>query len=284
MTSKERLKAIAEWVLPPRVQSVLEENVLWRVTRTPTIAAELKRNRALRHIHQGKRAFILCNGPSINAEDLTPLAGEICFSVSNFYKHQLYPHIHPAYHCVPNVLPPHTEEGTEQWFQEMHAEIGPAKLFLGTRQLPLVRRAGLFPGRALHFLHMSGSLTPTAAGIDISRGVARVISVPIMTLMIALYMGFDRIYLLGTDHSSLFTGEYHYFFDRSRMVLKDPYTNDDGRNNYALLLEFTLHLQLWKQYEALHQIARQRGVRITNLAQGSYLDVFPRGELKQVLA
>jgi len=122
------------------------------------------------------------------------------------------------------------------------------------------------------------------SNIAIDRGMAQVASVPIMTIALALYMGFRRIYLLGTDHAALFTGEYHYFFDRSRTVLKDTYAHQDGKRNYDLMLDLTVNLHLWRQYAALRAIAEARGAEIVNLAKGSYLDVFPRASLAEIVA
>lgn len=270
-------------MLPPRIQEELGNRLLWRATLRPEMRKHLARNRRFRGIHAGKRCFILCNGPSVNAEELAPLAHEICFSVSNFYKHPLYEQLRPRYHCVPSVLPPHTDEEITAWFQEMHRATLEATVFLGSRQASLVQRQHLFPDRDVAFVHMDAGHLPTPSNIDISKGVVRVQSVPIMCLAIALYMGFREIYLLGTDHSSIWTGEYHYCFDRKDLVLKDPFIDGNGRNNYDLILEFQVHLRLWEQYRALRQIADSRGVQIVNLAQGSRLDVFPKGFLAEVL-
>ena len=277
------LKEIANWVLPPRIQEEVGNRLLWRATLRAEVRKHLAKNRRFRGIHAGKRCFILCNGPSVNAENLAPLAREICFSVSNFYKHPLYEQVRPRYHCVPSVLPPHTDEEITAWFQEMHQATLEATVFLSSRQAPLIRRQHLFPARDVTFVHMGAGFIPNPRNIDISRGVVRVQSVPIMCLVIALYMGFGEIYLLGTDHCSLWTGEYNYSFERKDLVLKDPYTDGNGRNNYSLTLEFQTHLRLWEQYQALHEIAAGRGVRIVNLAQESRLDVFPRGSLAEVL-
>jgi hypothetical protein len=166
----------------------------------------------------------------------------------------------------------------------MHQGTLDATVFLGSSQEPLVRRANLFPGRDVTFVHMDAGLIPNTRNIDISRGVVRVQSVSIMCLAIALYMGFREIYLLGTDHSSLWTGEYQYCFERQNLVLKDPSIDGNGCVNHGLLPELQSHLHLWEQYQAMREIAGARGVRIVNLAQGSRLDVFPKGLLADVLA
>ena len=47
----------------------------------------LQKNRMLRDLHAGKRCFIVGNGPSIKAQDLTPLRDEVTIVVSSFFRH-----------------------------------------------------------------------------------------------------------------------------------------------------------------------------------------------------
>jgi len=49
--------------------------------------ALLQHNSALKNSALGKDAFILATGPSLKGVDLSFLAGQDCFSVSNFFLH-----------------------------------------------------------------------------------------------------------------------------------------------------------------------------------------------------
>src|SRR6266699_6320133 len=97
-------------------------------------------NAALRSRHEGARGFVLCNGPSVAQQNLRPLADEIVFSVSSGYLHPDYDRIKPRYHCVPQITYGRlTEQDVVGWFEEMHARIGNAELFLSATEEPLVR-------------------------------------------------------------------------------------------------------------------------------------------------
>jgi len=104
-----------------------------------------------------------------------------------------------------------------------------------------------------------------------------------MTLLIALYMGFTKIYLLGVDHDYLRTGQYQYFFERKEMVLNDACVSSDGRLLFTRMNNFIYSTRLWKQYILTNKVAKEKGVEIINLSQGSYLDVFPFDDLAAVL-
>jgi hypothetical protein len=58
----------------------------------------IQKNRLLKGMGKGKRAFLLAAGSSINQKNLKPLAGEDCFSISNFYLHNDIQTINPAFH------------------------------------------------------------------------------------------------------------------------------------------------------------------------------------------
>lgn len=243
----------------------------------------LPENSALKDIHKGERCFILCNGPSIKSEDLSPLAGEITMSVSNFYKHPLYSIIHPAYHCVPDMFSPFTDRDASQWFHEMHSKTGNSTLFLGARQKNVVIEENLFPERKVHYLRMELPMPSEPKEVfDLAWLIPGVQSVSIMCLMVCLYMGFKKIYLLGVDHDTLWTNKYEYFFNRKEALIQD--VNQDARGNYTYsrssILEATYHL--WQQYIGIRSIARANNVDIINLSQNSYLDLFEFDCLSQI--
>lgn len=286
----------SRWLLPPGIKEVffalppgfrdLATQML-RIVRQPSAITKppfLHENARFKNVHAGKRCFVLCTGPSISKENLKPLANEICFSVSNFYKHSDFTVIKPRYHCVPNVLPPHSDETITRWFTEMNEHTLQAALFLGERQKSLIRKQRLFAGRDVSFLCMeSQNPIEDASQIDPTRQMPSPWSSPILCISIAVYMGFREIYLLGTDHDWLFKGKYDYFFDRESCVLKDPAVDDKGRLKH-IVADLEATLGLWKQYIGLRAIAESKNVKIVNLAQGSFLNVFPFGSLAEVLS
>lgn len=242
-------------------------------------------NLPLKNRHLGQRAFVLCNGTSISQENLLPLRGEICFSVSNFYKHPEFSQIQPSYHFVPNVFPPQTDEDTAKWFQEMGEQTMGCTYLLGARQRKLVSDFDLFPGAQKFFLQMdlpSDSLSGMPE-VDLCQPVAGVQSVTIMCLMAAMYMGFKEVYLLGVDHDALFKGRYDYFFDRQLQLLEDPAVDRSGVIRCTLLEQLEAMTNLWKQYYAIQSLAEKQGLKIVNLSQGSVLDIFPKSTLLKVL-
>ncbi|CDN57298.1 Protein containing DUF115 (plasmid) [Neorhizobium galegae bv. officinalis bv. officinalis str. HAMBI 1141] len=262
----------------------------WRKDRAASsaeIVGLLKANRDLANRHQGERCFILGNGPSAKKLDLSKLKGETVFSVSNGYLFPGYGEFSPRYHCVPQITYGlMTEEDTVRWFNEMHEGLGNAELFLSSNEAALVRNQHLFPGRNVRYLSLSGSFDewPDEDLVDISKAVPAVYSVPVMVLMIALYMGFKEIILLGVDHDQFLTSRYDYAFDLKIQKGKDITLNKDGSSSFSRYEEFRGLFRLWHQYRSIDKIARKNGVKIFNSTPGGALDEFPRKDFNEWFA
>jgi hypothetical protein len=119
---------------------------------------------------------------------------------------------------------------------------------------------------------------------DISGRIPGVQSVAIMCLMAAMYMGFKKIYLLGTDHDHFRTGEYTYFYEPTVLRGKDPSTNAEGKLVGSWYDELSALAVLWGQYRTINLMAERHGIQIFNATAGGELDEFPRANLESLIA
>lgn len=273
----------AAWLLPQGVH-VLRQRMLSNVA-TPNLLPRnvLAANASLKNRHHGQRCFIVGNGPSVKKIDLRCLQGETVFSVSNGYLHEGYDTMAPAYHCVPQITYGRmTEADVVSWFREMELSIGNAELFLNETELTLVRKYGLFAAHKVHYLALQGNFDELndMQLIDIARPVPRVESVPIMGLMIAMYMGFQEIILLGMDHDSWRSGYYNYAFQPKATSGKDFSVTDQGRILTQNFDTFQSLARLWRQYRHLAKVASANTIKIVNAGLGGELDEFPREPLE----
>lgn len=285
-TTLRRYLRYAGWLLPHGVH-VLR----YRLRAAPVAKLLLHRevlaaNSRLRNRHAGQRCFIVGNAPSVKQVDLRRLQGETVFSVSNGYLHEGFVEMAPAYHCVPQITYGRmTEADVVSWFREMDQGIGQAELFLNETEAALVRQHGLFPTRTLHYLALQNSFDDMRDRriIDLSVPVPRVESVPVMTLMIALYMGFKEIVLLGVDHDHFKTGNYSYAFDPQVQKGKDYAVGGNGEVLISHHDDFQSLARLWRQYRVLREIAVANCVSVMNASHSSELDEFTRIRLVDAL-
>jgi len=243
-------------------------------------------NSRFKGAYQGKRCFILCNGPSVSKQNLLPLKNEIVFSVSNGYHHKDYLTIQPRFHCVPKTTCKKyfTVDKAIAWFNEMDKGLGTAELFLDIAEERLIREKRLFPKRKINYLYPGIVFSAKSTKpIDISKIVPSLQSIPIMCLMIAMYMGFKKIYLIGTDHDSYITGEYKYFYGTKGAPGNEVFMSSDGKiKNLEVERQATQDLMV--QYKIIKRIAENQGITIYNATLGGALEVFPRVNLDEVLS
>lgn len=281
---REHILKASDWLLPPAVFRLLNYYKPAALGFYLRHLEVLRANRQLHNRHAGERCFILCNGPSVNEQDIRPLVRETVFCVSNGYRHPDYLAIHPRYHCVPqityNTLPP---EKTVEWFKEMDQKIGDAEIFLDRQEWGLVQEYRLFPERTTHFVCMGKNQFVFNNAIpDLTGIIPRVQTVPVLALMIALYMGFREIYLLGVDHDWFVKKEYRYFYGHG-VTATDQTLTKDGILLTTLWDELPAVKKVWEQYRAIKKIASANGVRVFNATHGGMLDEFERVRLEDVV-
>lgn len=165
---------------------------------------EMSRNRKLQNVHQGKRCFIVGNGPSLKHHDLSQLTNEFVFTVNYMMKGEAFKTLDSNYHLFfdPIVFGLDPENEDDKLKIDLIAktnETNPDMTYI----IPYRRRGNflkLFPEHKFTFIYNYKTFTPAlqnAASLHrITPGFQNVIVYAINT---ALYMGFKEIYLLGVD-------------------------------------------------------------------------------------
>jgi hypothetical protein len=247
-----------------------------------SVQSLLVRNRELLRRHPNpERCFILGNGPSIKSQDLTLLRGETTFVVNSFYLHPDFDRIQPTYLCVVDPNGAADTPSNVGWLRDMERRSGNSTLIFSVDADRLFKRHGLFPGRDIHYvLHSGQGCDAGKITCDPTRPMPSVACVPLSCLLIACYMGFREIYLLGCDHDWLGTpATVNHFYDDSD---NPHFSASIAKFPYETLLESTL--SLWRGYRRVREFALKRGSRIYNATRGGFLDVFPRVEYEKIVA
>ena len=220
---------------------------------------------------QGKkkgRCFIVATGPSLVKEDVELLENEITFGVNSIFLMYDKTKWRPQYYVC-------TDSG---YFKKVSEEYK-----LKMKDLSINEK----------FLNMDSSsiadiiqatedtlyipFTPWNRMYDfkryraqdkIYRGMYAFGTVTNIAIMIAIYMGYKKIYLIGADCSNL---NRHFVNDVTDNSKDDKYVDEVVR---AQLLG----------YEKMKIEASKRNAEIYNATRGGALEVFPRVELESVLA
>ncbi|MES2559171.1 MAG: hypothetical protein V4590_05490 [Bacteroidota bacterium] len=271
-------------LIPP----VLYELLLKLAERVKLISVknkeDLRKNILLKNIGKGKRAFMIATGPSIKQEDLSVLAGEDCFSISNFFLHDQLAAVNPSFHFFAPYHEPLVLDNYISWLRQADATL-PQKtqMVLCLRDKKMIEENQLFANRAIHYLQFSNS-PYFSDKVDLEFPILSPITGPLMMLPVLIYMGYSQIYLIGCDHTVLrdYKREIKHFYDNE----KDMRLNASNIDSWHGIIESHQYsLATFLQYNYYKKMINKtyKGVDVINLSQDTWLDLFAMDTLNEVI-
>ena len=231
----------------------------------------LKRNRKViekyHNLFQGKRCFIIGNGPSLRVEDLEKLKGEITFGTHRIYKLFGNTSWRPSFYFAQDY------KMIKESFDSISA-IPSKEKFIGMvswNKYPYIRGA-TFANMILKSFYPE----PPEFSDDVSKEFYEGMTVTYMCLQFAVYMGFSEIYLLGVDHQYSIEMNPDGTMKKTEGV-QDHFANDDICTNVPQTYKSTLSYYAARKYADLH------GVKIYNATRGGKLDAFEKIEFDKLM-
>lgn len=238
----------------------------------------LKKNVAFRDIHKNERCFILGTGPSLallTEYQLDKLKSEVLFGVNSFYKTGHASVLQPKYYVLMDDLYWKELGGV---FREVANKFAVNPPTFITDQ----RARGVIDGLQLAdpqvFVYAKKYPTKEMSD-DITKNIYATMNVVSSSIIVALYMGFKEIYLLGCDYNYFGGTGGHCYDDKDELDGKKDY--DGFAKNLAFYLRF-----YWITTEfhyLIAKLAKAKGVKVVNLTPTSLLDAYPRISVSDVL-
>lgn len=214
----------------------------------------------LKNIYDGKRCFIIGNGPSLKIEDLEKLKGEICFGTHQIFKIFKKTDWRPTYYCAQDF----------KLIKESFKQIN--KLKINKKFIAVVPawRYKLISNATYIKLFLEDFYPSLPKfSTDISKGIYEGYTVTYMCIQIAVYMGFKEIYLLGMDNNYSVTMLPNGEIQKNENI-KDHFSLDDKITNIPQIYKSSLAYKKAKEY------ADKNGIMIYNATRGGALEVFKR--------
>jgi hypothetical protein len=287
--SKESLKKVGKWCLPYGFYQLSGKlSRRYSFFENKSLDNLLSKNSEFKDVHKGQRGFVLGTGKSIRNQDLSFLKNETCLSLNLFYLHKLYSAIKPKYHIYSGHInhPSLSKELCLGFYKEIENNIGHSYFFTHRADFNFINTHGLFRKHKVIYVDYSKKLDLIFVdGVDLSVPTFYVANVAIQALLIAIYMGFKEIYLLGLDHDWIMEyieNESHYFYGVAEGVF-----NKRGTNKMYQIRDFEwilqMSAQIWNQYKKIKRFCDSKGIKIYNATAGGLLDVFPRVEYESII-
>ncbi len=231
-----------------------------------------KRLKKLKKVHEGKRCFIVGNGPSLTLEDLEKLKEEYSFGFNRIYELFDKTAWRPNYYMVldndvMNTVASNVETIDAQL--RILNVMGKAKGIKSDDRTCFFCSYGIY--RAKEFKFVKKSLSK-----DISKFVSLNFSVSAAAIEMAIYMGFKEIYLIGLDNNF------------SRWIDNKGKIHFSNVEDYKLINAHDFNYFCYQDavnscFEFYQKYALKNGIKILNATRGGNLNVFERVNFDDIM-
>lgn len=228
-----------------------------------------RRLRRIRNSHQGGKAVILCNGPSLTKVDFDALetSGVYCFGLNKI--NMLFDRVTLRPDSIVAVNP-HVIEQNADFFNATDIA-----LFIDSKGL--TRRLVRPRGNIIFINETSHQKFARDVSVSLFQGA----TVTVVALQIAFHMGFDRVALVGADHNFAVKGAANKTVTAGE---RDESHFDPGyfAGGVKWQLPDLFESEVW--YGRARQVYQAFGRQIVNCTEGGELEVFERQPLEAFLS
>lgn len=262
------------------------------------LRVEMSRNKTLKNAHKGKRCFIVGNGPSLKHHDLSKLSDEYVFTVNNMMTTDYFKILKPNFHLFFDAKffnfffhldPKNDDEKNKMEIVRKSLGLYPEIIYFTSYRLKSTF-IKLFPDLKSHYLFNNKTYTPQLKkSSSLNRNTPSFQNVIIYAINIALYMGFDEIYLLGVDMTGFLEHYEHnkvndqwgHFYEKSQEDQKKQikFRNENQIDNEFYLKDLGLTFQ---QFKLIQNNVLAKKTKIFNASEHGALDIIPRVDYEDI--
>jgi len=218
--------------------------------------------KTLKNKHKGERCFIVATGPSLLVEDLDKLKNEITFSMNSIFLSFDEINWRPTYYGI--QFPEFYHK-----YKDCIDDLDVGAKFVGdvvSKQTKLTDDYYIYPLNMLNH-DWPHKKYHSKFSDDAFKVVYSGYTITYSLIQIAVYMGFEKIYLLGVDCNYSNKKSTHF----KDYGIVDPLASIAGEKMICAFKEA-------KKYADKHHI------KIYNATRGGMLEVFERGDLDNILS
>lgn len=255
----------------------------------------LEVNKEFEGKYKGKRCFVLGNGPSLNEVDFSKLENEVVFTVNQIARKNGYEKLNIDFHFWADPfffrLDPDLPEDKELLEQmlKVRTEGNNPICFFPVEQYEFIKK---YIGDRLNtrfFFPKYAIKNRMKKDIKFDKVLPSFYTVVQYAITLAVYMGFEEIYLLGCETSNIMTSlntrlnvfssdSYSYTLtenEKKRMKKINEMTSvrEDLYNNLCVI----------EDYYYLKEFCSERGIKLFNCTPGGLLDEIERRRLETVI-
>lgn len=233
----------------------------------------IRENVAFKNIHAGERCFILGTGPSLNdlrSDQVERLKSEVVFGVNSLYKSAVVSELIPKYYALIDNL--YWNE-LSSVFKEIgdRYKVDPPIFLTDPRAKKIIDNLQL--DQEAIYIHAKKYPTHKISA-EITNNIFGAMNVISYSILVAIYMGFREIYLLGCDYNAFCgLGSGHCYDDKEEL----------GSVSYNLAFYLKYYHITTEFHYLIAALAVEKNVKIVNLTRVSLLDAYARQDASLIL-
>ena len=293
---KKRILWLAYALLGRRLADSLLMEYMNLTCRNKNLRKLIRQNKKFHNIHKGERCFILGNGPSLRDVDLNLLKDEFVFTCNNFSLVKNYKNVKTNVHIWADTSFFEMREDQKYDHEELmenYRKIAEEKpiCFFYDAAFDFVKKYNLDQILDVNYYSVFGSFVDSKVRnqFNLANYISGYSTVVQYAISIAVYMGFDEIYLLGCDSTNVASMINCAMGIRNEGM--HAYDKDDVNERYTEILN---HLKMtdllydqyymFEGYQTLKNECDKRNIKLINCSSKTIVNELPRKELKEVLA
>ncbi len=256
----------------------------YRQIQKSDLASLLIKNQKLQDIHKDDKCFILGNGPSLSKVNFSLLRNQITFTTNELYYHENFQELDTTYHLFAD---PFYVKELDTKIDLLLSKSKPKGIFLESSAYKKVLE-NAYHTKLPIYIFINGMEVEDLKyiPIDLCKMLPYFCSVVQCAIVIAAYMGFKEIYLLGCDC----TGIVNYINKKkgqSMMEYSFSLPEEEQKKQQCIQINsehmFFEWYHIFKSYRLLNETLMNRKIKIINLTENGILDSLEKGNLEDVI-
>lgn len=255
----------------------------------------LKKNHELKNIHQGKRCFILGNGPSLKKVDFDLLSEEYVFTVNQIARNENFSKLKTNYHFWADPAFFNINENKPEdlellnYMKKIKGDNNPISFF-PIEQHNFIKKHKL--DETINVKYFSSKIKFYKGykdDIDFTKLIPGFGTVVQWAIIMAIYMGFKEIYLLGCDNTGIINNIKSFMKQNDDKDYAYKMTNNEKKRMENMVRQKDLksyvkaYLSIIEGYEFLYEYTKRRDISLINCTIPSAIDSLPQKPLNKVL-
>jgi hypothetical protein len=238
----------------------------------------------------------LGNGPSLKTQNMSLLSDEYVFTVNQMSRHSEYHNIKSNYHFWADpmffVIDDNKSEDFEmlEVFENVNTDINRPECFFPLEQLNFIKKHKLDETLNVNYFYSKYIFHENYnSDIDFSRIIPGFGTVIQWAIVMAIYMGFSEIYLLGCDNTTIIVTlnsalkknsneDYVYSITENEKKRMEKLLNYHSIEEYCKAYTETL-----AGYRKLYKYCKSRNIKLINCSAETVIDSIPRERFENIM-